>query len=135
MHVRKTVIFWIQNRYSWSVILTFFQQGFWDSWILGNSYFTFITTQKPRFTSICNFYCCLGGDYMVPVGRDEILSRLQGSRQCRKFFKNYILRLHVKGLISALQDPSFVLPGSCLAWTKFPHVIASAHLRWMEKVI
>ena len=34
---------------------------------------------------------------------------LPGSRQCYKFFINYILRLYVKIIIPARRDPSFIL--------------------------
>ena len=57
---------------------------------------------------------------------------LSGSRQCYKFFINYILRLHVKSFIPAGRDPSIVLPGSRFAGTKFSHVIPSAHLSGMK---
>ena len=70
-----------------------------------------------------------GGGYMIPIGRDEILSRLAGSRQCYKLFINYILRLRVKSFIPARRDPSFVLPGSRFTGTKFSHVNASTRLR------
>ena len=68
---------------------------------------------------------------MIPVGRDEILSHFAGIPQCYKFFINFILRLHLKSLIPARRDPSFVLPGSRFAGTKFSHVIASARLSGM----
>ena len=52
----------------------------------------------------------IGGDYMITVGRTEILSHfLPASRQCYEFLMNYILRLYVKSFISARRDPSFVL--------------------------
>ena len=38
----------------------------------------------------------LGGDYMIPFCRDEILSRFAGSRQYSKLFINFILWLHGK---------------------------------------
>ena len=60
---------------------------------------------------------------------------LTGSRQCYKLFINYILRLHVKSFIPARRDPSFVLPGSRFAGTKFFHVIASTRLSGMKKLI
>ena len=68
---------------------------------------------------------------------------LQGSRQCYKFFINswsisminYIFRLHVKSFIPTTRDPSFVLPESHFAGTKFSHVIASAHLSGMKNLI
>ena len=71
---------------------------------------------------------------MTPVGRDEILSRFAGTRQCYKLFINYILRLHVKSFIPARRDPSFVLPGSRFAEAKFSHV-TSARLSGMKKLI
>ena len=73
--------------------------------------------------------------YMIPVGRDEILSRFTGfptvlqTRQC------YILRLHVKGFISARWDPSFVPPGSRFAVTKFFQIVTSFLLSGMKKWI
>ena len=67
--------------------------------------------------------------------RDEILSHFAGSRQCYKLFINYIMRLHVKHFILAKRDPSFVQPGSRFARTKFSHVIASAHLGRIKKLI
>ena len=53
---------------------------------------------------------------------------LSGSRQCYKFFINYILRLDVKCsiLFQSLH---------CAAGTKFCHVIASARLSGMKKLI
>ena len=60
---------------------------------------------------------------------------LPGSRQRYKLFINYILRLHVKRFIPARRDPSFVQPGSCLTGTKFSHVIASARLGRIKKLI
>ena len=60
---------------------------------------------------------------------------LPGSRQCYKFFINYILRLHVKRFIPARRDPSFVQPGSRFAGMKFSHVIVSARLGEIKKLI
>ena len=60
---------------------------------------------------------------------------LPGSRQCYKLFINYILQLRVKSFIPARKDPSFVLPGFHFAGTKFYHVIATAHLNGMKKLI
>ena len=60
---------------------------------------------------------------------------LPGSRQCYKLFINYILQLHVKSFIPARQDPSFVLPAFHFAGTKFYHVIATARLNGMKKLI
>ena len=60
---------------------------------------------------------------------------LPGSRQCYKLFMNYALRLHVKSFIPTWWDPSFVLSESCFAGTKFSHVIVSARLRGMKKLI
>ena len=51
------------------------------------------------------------------------------------FFIYYILRLQLKRFILARRDPSFALPGSCFAGTKFSHVIASGHLSEMKKLI
>ena len=72
---------------------------------------------------------------MIPVSRDEIFPALPGSRQCYKLFINYILRLHVKRFIQARRDPFFVQPGSHFAGTKLSHVIASARLGGIEKLI
>ena len=41
----------------------------------------------------------------------------------------------MKNFIPARRDPSFVLPGSHFAWTKFSHVIAPAHLSGTNKLI
>ena len=60
---------------------------------------------------------------------------LPGSQQCYKLFINYILLLHVKSVIPAWRDPSFVLLWSRFAGTKFSDVIASARLRGMKKLI
>ena len=51
------------------------------------------------------------------------------SWQCYKFLINYIMRLCVKRFIPASQDPFCVLTGPQFAWTKFSHVIVSAHLK------
>ena len=57
----------------------------------------------------------IGGDYMITVGQTEILSRfLPPYRHENKFWINYILRLHVKSLIPARRNPSFVLTGQTL---------------------
>ena len=74
----------------------------------------------------------LGGDYMIGV---KFCPALPGSRQCYKFFINYIFRLHVKRFIPARRDPSFVQPGSRFAGTKFSHVIASTRLGGIKKLI
>ena len=61
----------------------------------------------------------LGGDYMIPVDRDEILSRFAVMPAVLlKVFINYIFRLHVKSFIPVRSDPSFVLPGSRFVGTK-----------------
>ena len=60
---------------------------------------------------------------------------LSGSRQCYKLFINYILGIHVKSFIPAKRGPTFVLPGSRFAGTKFSHVIALACLSGMKKLI
>ena len=72
----------------------------------------------------------LGGDYMIPVERDEILSPLPGSWQCYKLFIS-----HVKSFIPARRNPSFVLPGSRFAGNKFCRVIVSARLSGIKKLI
>ena len=49
----------------------------------------------------------MGSDYMIPVGRDEILSRFIGiPAVLNKPFINYILLLHVKSFVPARRDPS-----------------------------
>ena len=65
----------------------------------------------------------------------KFCSALPGSRQCYKLVINYILRLHVKRFIPARRYPSFVQPGSRFAGTKFSHVIASARLGGIKKLI
>ena len=60
---------------------------------------------------------------------------LPGSRQCYKLFINYILGIHVKSFIPVKRGPTFVLPGSRFAGTKFSHVIALACLSGMKKLI
>ena len=52
-----------------------------------------------------------------------------------KLFINYILRLHVKSFIPARRDPSYVMAGSRFSETKFSHVITSARLSGMTKLI
>ena len=54
----------------------------------------------------------VGGDYMIPVGRDEIQS-----------------------LIPVKRDHSFVLPRPRFAGTKLSYVIVSAHLSRIKKLI
>ena len=60
---RNAIIFRIQGRCLWSVILKFSQKSFWDNWILAycqfKNYFTFITKNKLYFSLTCSFYCCL----------------------------------------------------------------------------
>ena len=58
------------------------------------------------------FEADVGGDYMIAVGWDEILS-----------------------LIPAKRDHSFVLPRYRFAGTKLSHVIVSAHLSKKKKLI
>ena len=60
---------------------------------------------------------------------------LPGSRQCLKLFINYILWLHVKSFIPARREPSFALPQSCFAGTKFSRVIASTCLSGIKKLM
>ena len=72
---------------------------------------------------------------MIPVSWDEILYRFAGSQQCYKLFINYILRLHVKPFIPTIRDPSFVQPGSRFAGMKSSHVIVSARLGEIKKLI
>ena len=63
MFARNAMIFRIQDRCLWSVILKFPQKSFWDSWILVycqfKNYFKFITKKKLHFSLTCRFYCCL----------------------------------------------------------------------------
>ena len=65
----------------------------------------------------------------------KLCPALPGSRQCYKLFVNYILRLHVKRFIPVRRDHSFVQPVSRFAGKKFSHVIASAHLGGIKKLI
>ena len=68
---------------------------------------------------------------MIPVDWDEILSRFVSIPAVL-----YILhKLYVKSFIPARRDPSFVLPGSRFAGTKYFHVIASARLSGMKNLI
>ena len=63
MSVMSTIIFRIQDRYLWSVILKFSQLCSRNRFILlychFKSYFTFIGKEKIHFSLICSFYCCL----------------------------------------------------------------------------
>ena len=59
------------------------------------------------------------------VARMKFCSVLHGSRQCYKFFRNFVLRLHVKSFIPARRNPFFVLPESRFAGTEFH--FASTH--------
>ena len=58
------------------------------------------------------FEADVGGDYMIPVGRDEIQS-----------------------LIPVKRDHSYVLPRPRFAGTKLSYVIVSAHLSRIKKLI
>ena len=60
---------------------------------------------------------------------------LPGSRQRYKLFINYVLLLRLKSFIQARRDPFFVLPGSRFAETQFSHIIVSASLSGMKKII
>ena len=60
---------------------------------------------------------------MIPVSSDEILSRFAG------------IPVVLKRFLPARRDPSFVQPGSRFAGTKFSHVIASARLGGIKKLI
>ena len=53
------------------------------------------------------------------MARMKFFSVFHGSRQCYKFFRNFVLRLHVKSFIPTRRNPSLVLPGSCFAGTEF----------------
>ena len=63
MLAKNAIIFRIQARRLWSVILKFSQKSFWDSWILVycqfKNYFTVFTKKKLYFSWTCSFYCCL----------------------------------------------------------------------------
>ena len=72
-------------------------------------------------------WCRLAGMKFCPA--------LPRSRQCYKLFINYILRLHAKRFIPTRRDPSFVQPGSRFAGMKFSHVIVSARLGEIKKLI
>ena len=54
MSARNAIIFRIQDRCLWSVILKFSQKCFWDSWILVycqfKNYFAYITKKKLYFS-------------------------------------------------------------------------------------
>ena len=69
---------------------------------------------------------------MIPVSRDEILSRLAGIPA--EF--QILHKLHPgKCFIRAKRDPFFVLPGSRFARAKFSNTFASARLNGMKKLI
>ena len=57
------------------------------------------------------------------------------SWQCHKLFIKYSLQLHAKNFILPRWDPSFALSGFCFAGMKFSHVITSACLSRMKKLI
>ena len=63
MSFMSTIIFRIQDRYLWSVILKFSQLCSRNSFILVycqfRSYFTFIGKEKIHFSLTYSFYCCL----------------------------------------------------------------------------
>ena len=77
----------------------------------------------------------LGGDYMIPVDRDKILSHFAGFAAVLLTLVNYILRLHVKIFITLRRNFFFVLPGFRFAGTKFSHIIPSVRLSGMKKLI
>ena len=83
----------------------FDKNAFW--WLLSNNWVEWEFLHAEALRNFINRNNSLGGDYMIPVSRDEILSW-----QCYKLFINYILRLHVKRFITARRDPSF--PGKFL---------------------
>ena len=60
---------------------------------------------------------------------------LSESRQCYKLFINCIMQWYVKRFIPGRRDPSFVQPGSRFVRTKFSHVIVSARLSEIKKLI
>ena len=85
-------------------------------------------TEKLTF-AFCGY---LSSDYMTGM---KCCPVQPGSRQCYKLFMNYTLRLHANCVIPARRDPSSVLPGSCFVGTKLSHVIASARLTGIKKLI
>ena len=80
------------------------------------------------FTSIPSISC-----YFVIFFKLFSPKVLLGYRQCYKLLINYILRLHVKHFISASKIP--LLYWYRLARIKFSHVITSACLSRMKKLI
>ena len=66
------------------------------------------------FLSFMNTFS--GGDYMIPVSRDEILSRFAGIRQCCKLFINYILLLHGKMFHPGKTGSLFCTAAILLCW-------------------
>ena len=74
------------------------------------------------------------GQFSIRLGWNSVAFCL-GSRQCYKLFINYILQLQAKSFILTMQNPSFVLPGFHFAGTKLSHVITSARLNEMKKLI
>ena len=55
----------------------------------------------------------------------EFCPVLPGSRQCYKFFKNFIFQLHVTSFIPARRNPSFELPGCRFAGNKFSYCLSA----------
>ena len=77
----------------------------------------------------------LGGDYMILVGRDEIMSRFPEIPTVLQLLHKLYLVITLKSFIAARRNPSIALLVYRFAGTKFSHVIASAHLSGMKKLI
>ena len=134
--------FWIFISFK---ILTFFG-NFFPSWSQCLQTISFRTNSSPIYLAVSSEVKCplpISLIFYVSkvvitwswLARMKFCPALPGSRQCYKLFINYVLRLHVKRFISARLDPSFVHPGSRFAGTKFSHVIASARLGGIKKLI
>ena len=72
---------------------------------------------------------------MIPFGRDEILSRFAGILAVLETLQKFHLLITCKKFHPARRVPSLVLVGSRFAETKFSHVIVSARLSGMKKLI
>ena len=99
------------------------------------------STKRASYCCFCKvissnyFQKVFGGHYKSQLARMKFCPVLLGRRERYKFIINYICRLHVKSFVPAKWEPSFVLPRSCFAGTKYSHVIAPAHLSGMKKSI
>ena len=71
------------------------------------------------------------------LGKDvlKICSKFTVDLPCPSAISIKLLCDYMLSFIPARRDPSFVLPGSRFAGMKFYHVIASARLKWMKKLI